>query len=81
MRDPQREVARAALHAAAVADLEHQRVEEHDRVDVLQRPLLPRAGVVHDRVGDSADQIPADRARRRSRAGAPRYPGSTARAL
>ena len=39
--DPQREVAGAALHPAALADLEHQRVEEDDRVDVLQRPLAP----------------------------------------
>ena len=34
-RDPQRQVAGAALHAAALADLEDQRVEEDDRVDVL----------------------------------------------
>ena len=34
-RDPQRQVAGAALHAAALADLQHQTVEEHDRVDVL----------------------------------------------
>jgi hypothetical protein len=33
--DRQREVASAALHAAAVADLEHQRIEEDDRVDVV----------------------------------------------
>ena len=39
----------------------HQRVEEHHRVDVLQRPGLPRPRVVHDRVGDPADQVPADR--------------------
>ena len=58
--DAQREVAGAALDAASLADLQHQAVEEHDRVDVLQRPLRPRADVVHDRVGDAADQITAD---------------------
>ena len=59
-RDRHRQVARLALHAAAVADLQHERVEEHDRVDVIQRALLPRAGVVHHRVGDLRDQIAAD---------------------
>jgi hypothetical protein len=57
----QRQVAGAALHAAALADLEHQRVEEDHRIDVLQRPLLPGAHVVHHRVGDAADQVAADR--------------------
>ena len=57
---PEREVAGAALHRPALADLQHQRVEEDDRVDVLQRPLLPLADVVHDRVGDAADQVAAD---------------------
>jgi hypothetical protein len=37
--DSQREVAGAALHRAALADLEHERVEEDHRVDVLQRPV------------------------------------------
>ncbi len=35
--DRHRQVAGLALHRPAVADLEHQRVEEHDGVDVLQR--------------------------------------------
>ena len=48
------------MHAAALADLEHHRVEEDDRVDVLQWPLVPGADVVHHPVGDAADQIPAD---------------------
>ena len=60
MRDAEREVAGPALHRAALADLEHQRVEEDDRVDVVQRPLLPLADVVHHRVGDAADQVAAD---------------------
>jgi hypothetical protein len=58
--DPEREVARAALHAAAFADLQHHAVQKHDRVDVFQRPLGPVADVVHDRVGHAADQITPD---------------------
>ena len=45
---------------AALADLQHHAVEEHDRVDVLQRPLGPLADVVHDRVGHAGDQVAAD---------------------
>jgi hypothetical protein len=37
-RDRQREVAGLALHRASVPDLQHQCVEEHDRVDVIKRP-------------------------------------------
>ena len=58
--DRQRQIARLPLHAAAVADLQHQRVEEHDRVDVLQGPGLPGAGVLHHRVSHLGDQVPAD---------------------
>ena len=58
--DPQGEIAGAALHAAALADLEHQAVEEDHRVDVVQRPGLPGPDVVHDGVGHPADQIVAD---------------------
>ena len=57
---PEREIAGPSLHRPAVADLEHQRIKGDHRIDVLQRALLPRPGVVHDRVGDAADQIPAD---------------------
>ena len=59
-RDPEREVQRAALDGAALADLEDHAVQEHDRVDVLQRPLAPVADVVHHAVGDAADQVAAD---------------------
>ena len=48
---PEREVASLALHRTALLDLEHERVEEHDRVDIIKRPLLPSASVVHHRVG------------------------------
>ena len=58
--DAQREIAGAALHAPALANLQHQAVEEDHRIDVLQRPLLPRADVLDDRVGDAADQVVAD---------------------
>jgi hypothetical protein len=58
--DPEREVAGAALDGTAFADLEHQAVEEDHRVDVVQRSLLPGADVVHDRIGDAADQVAAD---------------------
>ncbi len=58
--DAHRQVTRASLHASALADLQHQRVQEDDWVDVIQRALLPRASVVHHRVGHPADQIPAD---------------------
>jgi hypothetical protein len=56
----EREIARPTLDAAAIADLEHQRIKEDDRIDVLQRSLLPRPGIIHDRVSDPTDQIPAD---------------------
>jgi hypothetical protein len=58
--DAEREVTGAALDAAALADLEDQAVEEDHRIDVLQRPLLPRADVLQDGVGDAADQVVAD---------------------
>src|SRR4051812_39028698 len=59
-RDAEREVAGSALYRPALADLQHQRVEEDDRVDVIERALLPLADVVHDGVGDAADQVAAD---------------------
>ena len=58
--DAQREVAGPALHAARFSDLDHEAVEEHDRVEVIERPLLPGTHVLHDRVGDAADQVAAD---------------------
>jgi len=59
-RDPEREVARAALNAAALTDLQHQAVQKHDRVDVIQGPGRPRSRVVHHGVGDATDQITPD---------------------
>ncbi len=57
---PEREVASLALHRAALLDLQHERVEEHDRVDIIKRPLLPSASIVHHRVGHPRDQLAAD---------------------
>ena len=57
---PKREVQRAALDAVALADLQDHAVKEHDRVDVLQRPLAPLAHVFDHRIGDAADQVKAD---------------------
>ena len=59
-RDRHREVARFALNTPAVADLQHQSVQEDDWIDVLERPGLPGPSVVHDRVGHLADQVTAD---------------------
>ena len=58
--DRQREIAGTPLDRAAVADLQHQRVQEHDRVDVIQRPRLPRPRVLHHRIGHPRDQVTAD---------------------
>src|SRR6266487_7081669 len=51
----EREVAGAPLHRPSLTDLQHQRIQEDDRVDVVERALLPLAHVVHHRVGDAAD--------------------------
>jgi hypothetical protein len=55
--DADRYVARVVSHGLPVADLHDQRVEVDDRVDRVQRPLLPSLGVLEDRVGDLRDQI------------------------
>jgi hypothetical protein len=49
-----------ARNGAALADLHDPAVEEHDRVDVIERPGLPRPDVVHHCIRDAADQIVAD---------------------
>jgi hypothetical protein len=58
--DSQSQITRTTLHRAAVADLQHHAIQEQDRVDVIERSGLPRPDVVHDRVGDPADQVSAD---------------------
>ena len=58
--DAQRHVARLVSDRMPVADLHDQRVEVDDRVDALQRPVLPRLRVGEHRVGDLRDQIRRD---------------------
>ncbi len=42
---------------AFVSDLDPQRIEEHQRIDRLQRPRLPGRYFVQHRVGDGRDQV------------------------
>jgi hypothetical protein len=49
-----------ALDHALVADLDPQRVEEHHRIDRVERAVLPFAHLIEDGVGDPADQIGRD---------------------
>jgi len=58
--DADRHVAGLVADGAAVADLHDQRVEEQDRVDVLERSCLPLPDVVEHGVGDPRDQVVAD---------------------
>ena len=45
---------------ALVADLDPQGVEEHHRIDRVERPVLPVANLVQHGVGDPADQVGRD---------------------
>src|SRR5204862_7422916 len=45
---------------ALVADLQDDRVEPDDKVELLERPRLPLLDVIEDRVGDAADRVAAD---------------------
>src|SRR5262249_58305403 len=58
--DAQGEVAGPPLDSAALADLEHERVEEDDWIDVVEGSLLPLAHVLDHGVGYPADQVAAD---------------------
>jgi hypothetical protein len=42
---------------ALVADLDPKRVEEHQRIERLERPVLPFGDLVEHGVGHRADQI------------------------
>ena len=50
-----------AIHLVAddpvAADLDPQRIEEHDWIHRLQRPVLPGRRLGHDLVGDRADEV------------------------
>jgi hypothetical protein len=39
------------------ADLHHERVDQHDQVALVDRPVLPGANVVEDRVGHVRDEV------------------------
>ena len=43
--------------ADAVADLRDQRIDEHHRVDRLQRPVLPLPHLLQRPVGDPRDRV------------------------
>jgi len=66
----------------ALADLEDERVEEDDQVDVIERPLLPLPDVLDQGVGYPTDQVTTDlppyrsaRCRSMSRVESPRVEG------
>jgi hypothetical protein len=49
-----------AVDHRAVADLDVDGVDEDDRVDGVQRPVLPLGHAVHDLVGDRGDRLAGD---------------------
>jgi hypothetical protein len=57
--DSDRHVDRA-VHDLPVADLDHDGVDEHHRIDPIQRPVAPLTHLLHHRVGDPADGVLAD---------------------
>ena len=58
--DADREVGVLVGDNAVVTDLDDQSVQEHDRVDLLQWPGLPRLDVLKDGVCDTADEVVTD---------------------
>ena len=58
--DPDRHVDRP-VGDLPVADLHHDRVDEHHRVHPVQRPVLPLGHLLDDLVGDPGDGVLADR--------------------
>jgi hypothetical protein len=57
---PQRQIHRLVAHHIVLADLHPQRIEEHYRIDRLQRPALPRRHLRQHSVGHRADQLWTD---------------------
>jgi hypothetical protein len=55
--DPDREVGGLVLHDVVVADLDHDRVQEHHRVDRVQRPGLPGPDLLQHAIGDPGDRL------------------------
>ena len=64
--DPDRGVERP-VGDLPVADLDHDRVDEDRRVDLIQRPGRPVVHLLDHLVGDPADRLLATPRRRRSR--------------
>ena len=54
--DPQRDIHRP-VRDVALADLEHDRIDQDHRIDRVQRPGLPQLQVGQDLVGDLGDQL------------------------
>jgi hypothetical protein len=50
--DPDGDVGGAVADLVPVPDLDHQRVQVEDRVDLLQRPALPGLDLLKHRIGD-----------------------------
>ena len=55
--DAQRDVDRFITDHALVADFHPQRIEEHQRIDRIERPLLPGRYFIEHGVGHRADQV------------------------
>jgi hypothetical protein len=55
---PDRDIDRPVRHRS-VPDLDHDRVNEHHRVNAVEWPGLPRHHVIDDPVGDLRDRLPA----------------------
>jgi hypothetical protein len=55
--DADRQVGGLVDHGAVVADLDHQGVDVHDRVDRLEGSGLPFVEFLDDPVGDPRDQL------------------------
>jgi hypothetical protein len=53
-------VHRLVADQSLIPDLDPQRVEEHQRVDRLERPGLPGRDLLQHRIGDGADQVRRD---------------------
>ena len=56
----QRDVDRLVADQALVADFHPQRVEEDDRINRIERPVLPLPDLLENGIGDPADQIGRD---------------------
>jgi hypothetical protein len=55
--DAERDVDRLVAHRALIPDLHAQRVQEHQRVEALERAVLPLGDLVEHGVGHRADQV------------------------